>query len=74
MGKSGSEALLQTLWGVPLLSLIVTMWGRILPAGLEWSQAFLPMIEELDPAAAHKAFQNICGVQNDDNWMNCILP
>ena len=30
------------------------------------SQPFLPMMEELDPAAAHKVFQDIGGVQNDD--------
>jgi tetratricopeptide (TPR) repeat protein len=67
LAKAESEALLQKLEQVPLLSLIVTMRGTIKPGALKWTQPFLPMVEKLKPAAARQAFQENYGDVDDGN-------
>ena len=64
--KSESEALLQRLGSVPLLSLIVTLRGTTHPAGVQWTKPLLPIVDKLLPTEAYRVFMDIYGKDDDD--------
>ena len=71
--KPDSEALLQRLGQVPLLSLIVTMRGTMHPGRVQWTRPFPTVVEKLDPAAARQVFMDIYGKNDDDKLDELLL-
>lgn len=60
--RSAVESLLQSLVGIPSLTLVVTLRGAVRPGNVLWTQPLIPPLGTLDPDAARNSFFAYAGV------------